>query len=244
MVASSALFTENVYRKLWVTAASDRHYMFVGRVTSILVVIAGIVFAFSLSSVIEGLEVFWKISAMMGLAFWAGLFWRRTTAAGAWTGTLAAFVALLFTSKIKFVDRVLWDFNAAFADRLPSFMLYADPGDPSAQPHLYLPWQMILYLGTGLAALVAVSLMTKPVAKEQLDRFYACLRTPVGPDEPETAPFTLPPGVEAAPRRVLIELPGFEIPRPTPLGVAGVLVTAIVVGLFIAAVLWIFGLGV
>ena len=261
MVASSALFTENVYRKLLVTKASDRHYMFVGRVTSILVVIAGIIFAFSLESVVEGMEVFWKISAMMGLAFWVGLFWRRATSAGAWAGTLAGFAAFLFTSKIRvprdwvltatsagknrlellYLD--LWDFNDRCVHLLPDFMVFADPSDPTAEPHLYLPWQMIIYLGTGLIALVAVSLLTRPVAREKLERFYQCLRTPVGPDEPEGEPFTLPPGVEPAPRRVLIELPGFEIPMPTLVGVAGVLVTAVVVGLFIGAVLWIFGLG-
>ena len=32
--------------------------------------------------VLKALEIFWKTSAMMGLAFWLGLFWRRTTVAG------------------------------------------------------------------------------------------------------------------------------------------------------------------
>ncbi len=236
MVASSALFTENVYRKLMVKEAPDRHYMFVGRVVSIFVVIAGIVVAFSLSGVIQGLEVFWKISAMMGLAFWAGLFWRRTTPAGAWAGTLSAFAALLFTSEIKLVKTVLWSFNDRFAHKLPEFMVWEDK--------IYLPWQMIIYLGIGLAFLIVVSLLTRPVSEEKLERFYGCLRTPVGPDEPETEPFTLPPGVEAPPRRVLIDIPGFEIPMPTFVGVAGVVVTAAVVGVFIWVVYWIFGLGV
>jgi Na+/proline symporter len=243
MVASSALFTENVYRKLLVKDAPDRHYMLVGRVASIFVVIAGILFAFSLSGVIEGLEVFWKISAMMGLAFWAGLFWRKTTPAGAWAGTLSAFAALLFTSEIKLMGSVFWNFNDRFAERLPEFMVYADPANPASVPQLYLPWQMIIYLSVGLVILVIVSLLTRPVSEEQLERFYGCLRTPVGPDEPETEPFTLPPGVEPPPRRVLIDIPGFEIPMPTFVGVAGVVVTAGVVGVFIWGVYWIFSLG-
>ena len=254
MVASSALFTENVYRKLLVKNAPDRHYMLVGRVVSVLVVLAGICFAFQLDSVVDGLEVFWKISAMMGLAFWVGLFWRRATSAGAWAGTLAGFAAFLFTSKIsiprgwqfsrsegggshfELLYRDLWDFNATCADSLPNFMLWEDK--------IYLPWQMIIYLSVGMAFMVVVSLLTRPVSEEKLERFYGCLRTPVGPDEPETEPFTLPPGVEPPPRRVLIDIPGFEIPMPTFVGVAGVVVTAAVVGVFIWGVYWIFSLGV
>ena len=206
-----------------------------------------------LESVVHGLEVFWKISAMMGLAFWIGLFWRRTTSAGAWAGTLAGFTAYLFTGvislpwglqrwvdekgvmQVKLLYHNVWDFNAQFADKLPDFMLW--------EGKLYLPWQMILYLGTGLIVLVVVSLLTKPVPREQLERFYACLRTPVGPDEPETRPFELPPGVEPAPRRVLVDIPGFEFPMPTRVSVLGVLGATAAVVAFIFGVYWVFSLG-
>jgi SSS family transporter len=244
MVASSALFTENVYRKLIVPGASDRHYMLVGRVVSVLVVAVAIVFAFSLESVVKGLEVFWQVSAIMGLAFWAGLFWRRTTAAGAWAGTLVSFAALLFTSKISLPGRVVWDFNDRFAQRLPEFLTFLDTTKETPHLVLYLPWKMIFYLGTGLIALVVVSLLTRATSKEKLERFYCCLRTPVGPGEPETAPFTLPPGVKPAPRRVLIDLPGFEIPMPSRISVLGVFLTAVAVVVFIACVYWLFSLGV
>jgi len=122
MVAGSALFTENIYRKVFVRNAGDRHYMIVGRVVSLLVVAAAIVFAFSLESVVKGLEIFWKISAMMGLAFWVGLFWRRATVAAVWVGTLVTFSAFLFTSNVSILDRELWDFNAQYAERLPGFL--------------------------------------------------------------------------------------------------------------------------
>ena len=243
MVASSALFTENVYRKLIVPKASDRHYMIVGRVVSVVVVGIAIVFAFSLSDVVQGLEVFWQISAIMGLAFWAGLFWRRTTSAGAWMGTLASFAALLFTSKITLPGHVVWDFNARFASQLPDFLTFLDTTKETPELVLYLPWKILFYLTTGLIVLVVVSLMTRPVAEAKLERFYACLRTPVRPGEPETEPFTLPPGVEPAPRRVLVDLPGFEIPVPSLLSVVGVLATAVAAAAFIAGVYWVFSLG-
>jgi len=231
MVIASALFTENLYRKSIVTDRPDAHYTFVGRVAAIAVVVCGILFAFELESVVDGLEIFWMVSAMMGIAFWAGLFWRRATVAGAWAGTLVSFGLLLFTSRIAFGDSVLWDFNMRCAAHLPTSMVH--------EGEISLPWQMIMYLSAGFVALVVVSLLSRRVDPEQLDRLYACLRTPIGPDEPETEPFTLPAGVEPSPREVLIDLPDFEIPKPTLVGIGGFLIAWVGVGLLIGAVYWI-----
>ncbi len=235
MVAASALFTNNIYRRFFVRQASDRHYIFVGRLVAAAVVGAAIVFAFSLESVVEGLEIFWKVSAMMGLAFWVGLFWRRATPAAAWAGTLVGFSLMLFTSDVRVLEKTVWDFNARCVQYLPAFMLW--------EGKLYLPWQMIIYLVPSLVAIIMVSLLTPRVAKEKLDRFYACLRTPVGPGEPEVEPFTLPPGVEPAPRRVWFDRFDLEIPRLSLIGLLGLAITAVAVVLFIAGVYWIFSLG-
>ncbi|NQU23734.1 MAG: hypothetical protein HQ567_20825 [Candidatus Nealsonbacteria bacterium] len=369
MVAGSALLTGNIYRRLFVRHASDRHYMVVGRLFSVLIVAAAIVFTFSLESVVEGLEIFWKISAMMGLAFWAGLFWRRTTVAAAWIGTLVTFSAFLFVSQLSVLDHVLWDFNPRYAEQLPKVLLkdaelvpeiaaplkdrlqqLPDLGDDlrreideqpnytytmkarlakpveqevekltkrqqaqqqkldelttiearlmelapiekirprlhnadvfdrqrTAQleevraakatvggdlkrlnddlkllgrfekeklPELALPWQMVFYLSVGLVTIIGVSLVTPRVPRDRLDRFYACLRTPVTPNEPETKPFTLPEGVEPAPRRVWFDRFELEIPQMTWLGFIGVFVTALAVAALIGGVYWIFSLG-
>ncbi len=237
MVASSGLFTKNIYRKFLVPHKPDAHYVLIGRVVSVLIVFGGIFFAFALESVVQMLEIFWKISAMMGIAFWVGLFWRRATVAGAWVGTLVSFAAMLFTSKIAFItdatEYVLWDFNKHFADCLPAFMVWEEK--------LYLPWQMVIYLSTGLVGLVVASLLTRRVPSDRLDRLYACLRTPIGADEPEGAVFTLGEGVEPAPRKVLINHPDFEIPRPSWVGLVGFVASWAAVALLIGAVYWIIG---
>ncbi len=233
MVASSGLFTQNIYRRITKNARNESHYVMVGRIVSALVVVIGIMFAFSVKSVVDGLEIFWKVAAVMGVAFWAGLFWRRATTAGAWAATLTSFIAMLFTSKINMGGFVVWDFNARLARFLPEFMLW--------QGNLYLPWQMIIYLGSGLLALIVVSLVTTPPDSARLDRLYACIRTPVEPNEPETSPFTLPEGVEPAPRRPLINHPDFEIPRPSMVGMLGFLASWVGVALLVGAVYWIIG---
>lgn len=219
MVSSSALFTQNIYRPHLVKGRSDRHYMRVGRITSLGVVACGIFFAFTFESVVTGLEVFWKIAAMMGIPFWVGLFWRRATSTAAWCATLASFAVWLYTDLMPHT--------------LPGFLL--NDGVIS------LPWQMICYLSAGLVTMIAVSLITRPVAKEQLDSFYSCLRTPIGTDEPETEPFTLPPGTEPAPRQVWFDHPDFEIPRPTVVDIIGFFAGWIGVGLLIAVFYWILG---
>jgi Na+/proline symporter len=228
MVSSAALFTENIYEPLIRPGRDEKHYILIGRIASVAVVASGIIIAFRLSGVVRGLEVFWKVNAMMGIAIWASFFWRRATAAGAWASTLSSFAAWFFTSKIDFIG---WDFNARFAHFLPGFML--------SNGELSLPWQMIFYLTVGLIVMVGVSLSTKPQTKEKLDRVYECLRTPVMPGEPEVEPLTLPEGVEPAPRSALIKHPEFEIMKPSLVSAVGFLASWVAVGLLIAAFIWI-----
>jgi Na+/proline symporter len=231
MIASSALFTENIYRPL----CPDRqqgHYVTVGRIASVVVVGGGVTFAFWLPGVVKGLEIFWMVSAMMGLAFWMGLFWRRTTVAGAWAATLVSFAVMFFTSKITFGEYVPWDFNAHFAAYLPDFML--------SNGELHLPWKMILYLGSGLISGIVVSLLTRPVATKKLENFYALIRTPITPGEQVDKPCTLPAGAVVPERRNIFTNTSLEIAIPSRISIIGFLagwacVAAIVCVVYIIA---------
>ena len=228
MVAAAALFTENIYKPLIRPGRSERHYVLVGRLASIIVVLAGLSIAFTLPGVVRGLEVFWMVGAMMGLAIWMSFVWRRATAAAAWASTLGGYAAGLFTSDIAFIG---WSFNNHFAGSLPEFMLY--------EGKLFLPWQMIIYLTVSLVMMVAVSFVTRPPDKKRLDRVYECLRTPVSEDEPEGEPLTLPAGTAPAARSVLIAHPDFEIMRPTAYTVIGFLASCFMVVVLIGSFIWI-----
>jgi len=232
MVSAAALFTENIYRPLIRPGRNERHYVLVGRLTSIAVVLAGLSIAFALPGVVRGLELFWMVGAMMGLAIWMSFVWRRATAAAAWASTLGGYAAALFTSDID-IAFINWSFNNHFAGSLPEFMLY--------EGKLFLPWQMIIYLTVSLVMMVAVSLVTQPPDKKTLDRVYECLRTPVLEDEPEGEPITLPAGTAPAARSVLIAHPDFEIMRPTAYTVIGFLVSCFMVVVLIGSFIWIIG---
>ncbi len=235
MICSSGLFTQNLYKPYISPGRTEYHYLTVGRIAAAVIVAGGVYFAYAFESVVQGLEIFWKISAMMGIAFWMGMFWRRVTSAGAWAGTLASFAVLLATGRIAFGSFVLWDFNAQFAAELPAWMLY--------DGKLSLPIQMLMYLSTGLVALVVVSLITARPAREKLDRFYAVLRTPVQSGEVIDEPVALPANVEPAPNRKLIPLRDWEIQMPTARGWIGFFVTWAAVGAIIALVVYLVNIG-
>lgn len=227
MVASSGLWTQNIYRQYLAKGRTEDHYVQVGRVASLFIVVGSLLFAYSVHNVPAGLEMFWKIQAMMGAAFWLGLFWRRATVAGAWAGTLVAFGILVVTSQ-PFFDT--W----AVAN-LPENMIWAD--------RFRVSWQMFTYLTAGFGTCIVVSLLTPRVKEERLNRFFNCVHTPVGENEPHLEPFTLPPGVEPNKPDKLINHPDFEIPKPTAVGMAGFIGFWICVFLLIGAVFYIAQIG-
>jgi Na+/proline symporter len=95
MIAASGLFTRNVHKRFIRPDAGEKEQILVGRIASLAVVAGGLIFAFKLDSVISGLEMFWKVAALMGISFWMGLMWRRANVASAWMSFLGAGIMFL-----------------------------------------------------------------------------------------------------------------------------------------------------
>lgn len=212
MISAAGLFTENIYKQAS-PGKSNRHYMLAGRTTAVMVVGGGLAFAFWVPDVVTALKVWLKIAPMMGIAFWMGLLWRRGTVAGAWAVTLTGFSAWFLTTRHAFIE---------FAQRLP----FAEPlhliwHEAGKAPSIHEPWVILFYLVAATLAGIVVSLVTKPVKEEKLNRFYALTRTPIQPGEQIAEPCTLPDGVEPPPRRMLITAFGLEVPAPSRVSVIG-----------------------
>lgn len=82
------------------------------------------------------------------------------------------------------------------------------------------PWLIVFYMAVAVFAGVVVSLLTKPVPHEKLDRFYTLMRTPIVDGEEVDEPCTLPRNA-APPRPTLLSGGGFEIPKPSRTSVIG-----------------------
>lgn len=228
MVAASALITQNVYKRA-LPGRTDRHYLWAARIAGIGVVSLGLAFAFTVKGVVSGLEILWKANAMMAIAFWLGIFWRRATSAGAWAATLCTIGTWGLTTCGPVVD---------WLATLPSLESAPFVTGPEDAREVYLPWQMLFYLFGGLLGGVVGSLLTKPKDEKELDDFYALLRTPVQPEEQPTIPCTLPEGVVPSPRRVLFPNSSLELPIPSKRAVAGFLIGWACVGMIVGAVAW------
>ena len=215
MVSASGLVAENLYRPLF-PKKTPRHYLAVARISGLLVVASGIGFAYYLDNVIQGLEILWKIGAMIGVAFWLGVFWRGATSAGAWAATMTAFAIWLLTGQ-EFCAN--WLNQASFAGEWRIIVPKTVEGVTIQT--VALPWQMVFYLIGSLVAGISVSLLTKPVDPEKLERFYSLLRTPVQLGEEPAGPCQLPEDVEPGPRRVFLPATSLELPIPSRRAVLG-----------------------
>lgn len=153
MVAVSGLWTQNVYRRFIHPGAEERHYVYVGRIVSVVVVLGSLLLAMVIGDVVTGLFSFWKISACLGIAVWLALVWRRANSYGAWASCLAALVVYVVTEFVLDWPKALW------------------------------PQQIAMLLGIGAAVGVAVSLLTPRPRKEVVEPFYTKLHTPVGQED-------------------------------------------------------------
>ncbi len=232
MIAASALFTENIYKKA--RPQHDRsHYLKVARVMSIGVVVLGVLYAYWLDGVIQGLEILWKIAPMMGIPFWLGLFWRRTTPAAAWTSTLGAMAAWWLTSQGFFAG---WLATLGISESLN--LVTGQVGAEGLA--VSLPWQMVIYLSAGIIFGIATSFFTKRADADKLDRYYKLLRTPVfSPEENQAEPCTIPDGAVTLERRSLFPNSELEISLPSRRSVIGFIAGWVCVAAIISFVYYI-----
>lgn len=228
MISASGLVTENLYRPMF-PGRSETHYLWVARASGLAVVVVAIVYAFWLTGVIEGLEILWKLNAVMAPAFWLGVFWRGATTSGAWAATIMT-AGTWWVTNLSSTAVAL-----ASSPVIKSLGIVINRSDTWA---ISTPWQMLAYLTAGFVGGIVVSLLTSKNDPARLDRFYELLRTPVQPDEVIDAPCTLPAGVIPLPRRVFLPSTSLELPIPSRLAISGfavgwLLVFAIIGGVWL-----------
>ena len=102
VTAFNTVFTYDIYQSYIRNGAPDRHYLTVGRVTTVVGVLLSIAAAYvatRYNNIMDLLQlVFGCVNAPLFATFLLGMFWKRATAHGAFTGltsgTAAAFLTL------------------------------------------------------------------------------------------------------------------------------------------------------
>ncbi|MFP6668953.1 MAG: hypothetical protein VB876_16695 [Pirellulales bacterium] len=230
MIVGSGLFTENIYRRYFRPGKSQRHYIGVGRLAALGIVLVALILGTTFTDVIDALKIIIKTPAAIGISMWIGIAWRRWTSAAVWISSIVAYAAWAFIAYLPVIlgDESLKDL---------SWLHFAMNADGSK---ILDSWTMLIYLSAGLASGIIVTFLTPRDPQEKLDRFYRVMRTPVKEGEKVESPCTLPEDAEP-PVPKWFNHPDIELPRPTKLDVIGFLASWVLVGLIVFFVQWLAG---
>lgn len=119
MVGGSALFTKNFYRKYFSSGKSDEHYLKIGRLSSLLIVVVGVTIALTLSSVLQGIKYLWQITAFFGISFWLGVMWKRANRYGVIASLVTSIGLAIITGPLV----LNWQYQYQIAAYLPAGLI-------------------------------------------------------------------------------------------------------------------------
>ncbi len=153
MVNSGALFTRNFYRRYLVRNAADSHYLLVGRLSGLGVTMLGVLYSiFLIKRVLYSFLLTETMATYVGISLLGGIIWKRANRWGA-IASLAVSMAVNFGMYRLRGERL-------------------DHWDPAV---------FGASLAAGVAALVIVSLLTRPEPAEAVEAFAENLQTPITP---------------------------------------------------------------
>jgi Na+/proline symporter len=149
LVDSGALFTEGLYRRRLAPGRPDHHYLWVGRISGLVITLAGVLYAlFLIESVLYTFLLTETMATFVGIGVLGGIVWPRANRWGALASLIAAFATnfLLYYATGQRLDH--WDANVFLAALL-----------------------------AGVAALIVVSVLTESEPSAQLSSFFGRLHT-------------------------------------------------------------------
>lgn len=159
MVDSGALFTQGFYRQYWAKDRPDRHYLWAGRISGLLLTLVGVAYALLfVERVLYSFLLTETMATFMGISVLGGIIWPR---ANRW-GAAASLTVSLVTN---------FSLYALRNERL-------DHWDPNV---------FLIALLAGIAALIAVSLLTAPEPSTRTEAFFTRLHTPTEAANPGSA---------------------------------------------------------
>ncbi len=174
VTAFNTVFTYDIYQSYIHKNAPDRHYLTVGRLTTIVGVILSIGTAYlatHFNNILDFLQlVFGFVNAPLFATFALGMFWKRTTGHGAFSGLAVGLVASTLTLGLTIAEG-----TGGFLGPIHEF--------PSAMAQNF--WIAIIGFLACCSVTILVSLITRPKRPEDLhDLVYSETKRPNEGDLP------------------------------------------------------------
>ena len=108
VTAFNSVFTYDIYQSYFVKNRSDRHYLLVGKVITIIGILLSIITAYiakGFNNINDFLQlVFSFVNGPLFATFLLGMFWKRTTGHGAFCGLLAGTIAAALTHGLTIAE--------------------------------------------------------------------------------------------------------------------------------------------
>jgi SSS family solute:Na+ symporter len=157
VTAFNTVWTYDIYQSYIRRGAPDAHYLTVGRVTTVVGTALSVATAYlaeHYNNIMDLLQlVFGFVNAPLFATFLLGMFWKRATGHGAFTGLAAGIGAAALTHGLTEAEH-----KGGWISNLHVF--------PSTMAQNF--WIAIFAWSTCFAVTLAVSLVTKPKAEEEL----------------------------------------------------------------------------
>jgi SSS family solute:Na+ symporter len=162
VTAFNTVWTYDIYQAYINKKATDAHYLWMGRMATIGGVVLSIAAAYlvtNFNNIMDALQlVFSIVNAPLFATFLLGMFWKRTTGHGAFTGLLAGTGAALVHHGLTIPTDAVPGIHGGWIAVVHHY--------PSDMAQNF--WTAIFAFGTNLLVTIAVSLVTKPRPEPEL----------------------------------------------------------------------------
>jgi SSS family solute:Na+ symporter len=184
VTAFNTVWTYDIYQSYIRKGATDEHYLWMGRTATVFGIALSVAAAYvaaSFNNIMDLLQlVFAFVNAPLFATFALGMFWRRTTGHGAFTGLVAGTLAAALHHGLTLPRGAVAGVKGGFLGVVTTY--------PSELGQTF--WTAISAFATCLVVTVVVSLLTRPRAYDELRGLVYSL-TPQ-PEEPDIAWYKRP----------------------------------------------------
>jgi SSS family solute:Na+ symporter len=157
VTAFNSVWTFDIYQAYFVKTASDRHYLWVGKITTVVGILLSVAVAYlaaSFNNINDFLQVVFSfVNAPLFATFFLGMFWKRATGHGAFAGLLGGTLAAALVHGLTVAEG-----KGGWIAPLHEF--------GSGLSHAFnMAW---ISFSANIAITILVSLLTKPLPEERL----------------------------------------------------------------------------